>query len=103
MFSTAILVQASARMAVQSSSNNFNVKDELIATDSSDGKLRLIDAATGDAEREISNRDAFLRHPDLVAFHPHGDLVANVSMAKPQRTPASCETIGIVRATASAI
>ena len=55
-------------------------KVELIATGSSDGKLRLIDAATGDVEREISHRDAFLRHSDVVAFHPNGDVVANVSM-----------------------
>ena len=49
-------------------------KGELIATGSSDAKLRLIDAATGDVEREISHRDAFLRHSDLVAFTPHGDV-----------------------------
>ena len=47
-------------------------KGELFATGSPDGKLRLIDAATGDVGREVSHGDAPLRG---AAFHPSGDLL----------------------------
>ena len=55
-------------------------KGELIATGSSDGKLRLIDAATGDVGREVLHGDAPLRG---VAFHPNGDVIKKTKKAEP--------------------
>ena len=46
-------------------------KGELIATDQ---KLRLIDAATGEVGREVSQSDAGNASLRGVAFHPNGDL-----------------------------
>ena len=74
----------------------FQPESELIATGSSadtvtvvqwhatdgedDGKLRLIDAATGDVGREVSHGDAPLRG---VAFHPNGDVIKKTKKAEP--------------------
>ena len=53
----------------------FQPKGELIATGSSDGKLRLIDAATGDVERELPGDDTKINisQPRCVSFKPTGD------------------------------
>ena len=51
-------------------------KGELIATDQ---KLRLIDAATGEVGREVSQSDAGNASLRGVSFHPNGDVVENVS------------------------
>ena len=56
------LARAIARMAP---------KGELIAADK---KLRLIDAATGEVGREVSQSDAGNASLRGVAFHPNGDL-----------------------------
>ena len=53
---------------------------ELFATGSSDGKLRLIDAATGDVGREVLNGDAPLLGG---AFHPNGDVIKKTKKAEP--------------------
>ena len=48
-------------------------KGELIAADK---KLRLIDAATGEVGREISQLDAGNASLRGVSFHPNGEVVA---------------------------
>ena len=55
-------------------------KGELFATGSPDGKLRLIDAATGDVGREVSQGDAPARG---ASFHPNGDVIANATIINP--------------------
>ena len=68
----------------------FQPKGELIATGSSDGKLRLIDAATGDVGREVHAEEDDLTpvsHGDApfggVAFHPNGDVIKKTKKAEP--------------------
>ena len=51
-------------------------KGDLIATDQ---KLRLIDAATGEVGREVSQSDAGNASLRGVSFHPDGDVVENAS------------------------
>ena len=66
----------------------FQPKGELVATGSSDGNIRLIDAATGDVGREVSLDDwTPFSHSDApfggVAFHPSGDVIKKTKKAEP--------------------
>ena len=65
----------------------FQPKGELVAPGSSDGKIRLIDAATGDAGREVHAGWTPVSHGDApfggVAFHPSGDVIKKTKKAEP--------------------
>ena len=70
----AVAFQPEGELIATGSSENTVTVVQWHATDGEDdGKLRLIDAATGDVGREVSHGDAPLRG---AAFHPSGELIS---------------------------